>query len=643
MSAPGPAAGARSAAAEEAVPSGPDGTDRRVRVAQVALLKANLPTILGGTFLGGCLITGFLLWLTPHDAAALGWLAALGAITLGRAAHGLYLHRRPTTLENVDGRVAALTASIVPNALAWGTLGWYAAGSDDPMVIVVVVMVLTGLTASGVGFIAHFRAMFLLYVSIMIVPVAVRLALFESVGLRWLGALLAAYLATSILASRSTARAVVDALRLQFENTDLVARLGAEIRRADEARAEAERASRAKSVFLGAASHDLRQPLHSLRLLSTTLDARVRRPRAPGDDGGTERALVRKMDESVRALEELFDSILDVSRLDAGTLAAEVRDVPLAPVLERVRRHFAPLAHLRGLAFGVGPTRAHVRTDPLLLERLLGNLVANALRYTPRGSVRLTVGVDAEPGGRVRIAVVDTGIGIPAAERERVFEEFVQLGNPERDRSRGIGLGLSIVRRLAALLDVEVELDSREGRGTRFVIGLEAGVARVPSTPPVPADVPVRAPARTGLAGAFVLVIDDEREVREATRALLESWSCRVLGASSAPEAIASLEGEGRMPDVIVSDYRLHGERTGIDAIRAVRERAGSAVPALLVTGDVAPEQLVRMRDSGLPVLHKPCSPDALAALLAGLVVADGAQPSGGEGGGAAAAVGGAA
>ena len=622
----GPASRAVRARAPVSGSGSPARADRaRVRAAQVELLRESQPSIVGGTLAGGALITGFLAWMTPHNATVLGWFAGLVALSALRALYTLHLGRVPTGASNVEERVRTLTVLAGASASLFGALGWWAAGSADPMVILVVVMLLTGLVASGVGFISHLSTMFLPYVALLMLPAAGRFALHDTDGLRWLAALIVVYLLVSVVTARATARAVRHSLRLRFENVDLVERLGGEIRRADEARDEAMRASRAKSVFLGAASHDLRQPLHSLRLLSTTLEARVGRPRAPDDDGAAERALVRRMDESVRALEELFDSILDVSRLDAGTLEANVAPVALEPVLERLRDQFAPLAHLRGLAFSVARgTGVVVETDPVLLGRALGNLVANALRYTSSGAVRVTVGSDAS--GRVRIAVADTGMGIPESEREHVFQEFVQLGNPERDRSRGIGLGLSIVRRLAGLLDIEIELDSRVGRGTRFVLGVPGARLAEPVGAELgsPRAAPTTAPAPdvAALAGLVVLVVDDEREVREATSTLLESWSCTALGASSTAAALEALDAAGRAPDVIVSDYRLRGEETGIDAIEALRARFGRAVPAVLVTGDVTAERLVEMRESGVPVLHKPCAPEALAALLAELAPA---------------------
>ena len=597
-----------------------------MRVAQVELLLDGLPSTVGGTLAGAVLTVGFLVWTTPFDVPALAWLGGAALVALVRALHGRRLRRSATTPDNVEPRIVALTVLATTNASLWGALGWAAGGTADPMVLLVVVMMLAGLAASGIAFLSHLRPMFTLYLGATMLPVAARLALFDSDGLRWLALLIVAYLVVLGVASRATARATLHSLALRFENVELVERLAGEVRRADEARAEAERANRAKSAFLAAASHDMKQPLQALRLRAGALGTRAGAGGARGAGervadarGEDELALVAGIDDSVRALDALFESILDASELDAGTLRARVRNVALDDVLERVRRTFEPLARAAGLAFAVVPSGAAVRTDPDLLERLLANLVANAVRYTREGGVRVSALAPsgAGPSARVRVRVSDTGIGIDPGEHERVFEEFVQLGNRERDRRRGIGLGLSIVRRLARLLDVELGLDSAPGRGTRVTLGIEAG-----SRARTGADAsPTRASGgpRPALDDLLVLVVDDEPDVAEATRALLESWSATCAVAGSGAEALQRLDGLDRAPDVIVSDYRLRGRETGPDAVAAVRERLGAAVPALLVTGDVAPDRLARIHASGLPVLHKPSPPGELARRLRAL------------------------
>ena len=322
--------------------------------------------------------------------------------------------------------------------------------------------------------------------------------------------------------------------------------------------------------------------------------------------------LVENVASCTDALKGLFDALLDLSRLDAGTVEPEPVHVRLDDVLDRLRARFAPHAHDRGLELTVAPSALVAWTDPILLERALGNLVENAVRYTLRGGVRLEVG--PAPGGACRIVLADTGIGIPAASAEEVFGEYVQLGNPSRDREAGLGLGLSIVRRLCALMDVPLAMDSTPGVGTRFELlvpgGDPARVARAPE-----------APAPVACDGALVLVVDDEAPVLEATGGLLESRGCTALLAGSAREALRAVALAGRAPDLVLSDLRLGAGASGIDAVRALREATAPALPALIVTGDTCPERLREIRESGLEALYKPVSAAALDAALARIAV----------------------
>ena len=402
-----------------------------------------------------------------------------------------------------------------------------------------------------------------------------------------------------------------DSIALRFANDDLIADLRHGREALEVALAAEARASAAKSRFLAAASHDLRQPLHSLRLFATTLagHALERRPRR----------LVGMIEASVTALQELFDAILDISRLDAGTLVAELSHVELDDTLARLEMRFGPPARERGLAFVIERSGVVVRTDPVLFERLLANLLDNAVRYTDAGEVRVAVIGEDENGassGRVRVDVVDTGRGIPVADRERVFEEFVQLDNPERDRSQGIGLGLSIVGRVSALLDVRLALAGEDGGGTRVTLSVPLGERdRLASRS---ADLSLERLDAREIAplSLVVLVVDDEESARTALEELLESWGCTVATASSGTEATRVLAETGCVPDLVVSDYRLREEERGSEAIARVRAFCGRDVPAIIVTGDIAPERLRELESSALPVLHKPTDPGRLRALL---------------------------
>jgi signal transduction histidine kinase len=375
--------------------------------------------------------------------------------------------------------------------------------------------------------------------------------------------------------------------------------LEVEAARQADLRREAESANLSKSRFLAAASHDLRQPLHALGLFASALDERVREPGS--------RELAGRIGQSIASLESLFDQVLDVSRLDAGAVTAEPGPVPLQPLFDRIANDLSSNAEEKGLALRFVPTGRCVRTDPHLLERVVRNLVSNAIRYTDRGGI--LVGVRPR-GARLALEVRDPGVGIPADEHPRVFEEFYQAGGRDRSRREGLGLGLSIVKRLCDLLGHGLELASAPGRGTTFRILLEP--AQAPLAAPSPAAPAPQAP----LAGTFVVVVDDERDVRDSMVALLAAWDCRVAACPSTQEALAAVPAGSPPPALIVADYRLAGGETGLDAVKAMREAWGVAVPAVIISGESSAAELARIRESGLPLLHKPVPPAKLRSLL---------------------------
>jgi signal transduction histidine kinase len=377
-------------------------------------------------------------------------------------------------------------------------------------------------------------------------------------------------------------------------------------RETEEKSRQLELANLARSRFLAAASHDLRQPLHTLSLYAAALKLHAA--------DGTTGEIARHINKALASLSALVDSLLDISKLDAGAVQPELQNVTLRAVLERVEADYRPVANGKGLEFHVIAPDLLVETDPVLLERLVRNLVDNAFKYTAAGSVTLAAHLD---GRKARIAVRDTGPGIPPHERERIFEEFYQIGNPERDRVQGLGLGLAIVQRIAQLLGLPVELESEPGRGSAFTVAVPmAAERRAAQRAPAARD---EAAPRV-LVGARILVIDDESDVRSGMRALLEQLGCRVSVCSGYADAARLLDQDG-LEDVhlIVSDFRLRAHESGIDTVRRLRERLGP-VPALLVSGDTAPERLREAQSSGLPLLHKPVSADKLMeAMLAAL------------------------
>jgi signal transduction histidine kinase len=362
-------------------------------------------------------------------------------------------------------------------------------------------------------------------------------------------------------------------------------------------------ANLAKSRFLAAASHDLRQPLHALGLFVAQLRERLDTPERD--------RVVERIDAAIAAMNELFNALLDISKLDAGVLTPDLKAFPIQHLLDRMEITFASAAREKGIRLRVVPCPAWVRSDPILLERILLNLVSNAVRYTARGGV--VIGCRRRAGA-IRIDVWDSGIGIPRDQHRNVFGEFYRLAGSDRDGARGLGLGLAIVDRLCRLLDHPIELNSQAGRGSRFSLLVPSAAAR--NEPGIPARAPPHMAEHDRVAGALIIVIDDDELVRDGMGRLLQAWGCQVVAAASDEAAIASLAGRDRRPDLIISDYQLAGGKTGFEAVDRLRGVLGDPIPALLISGDTAPERLREAGASGHLLLHKPVSPAVLRATL---------------------------
>lgn len=373
-----------------------------------------------------------------------------------------------------------------------------------------------------------------------------------------------------------------------------------------EARDRAERASESRTRFFAAASHDLRQPLTALGYGVASVEAMA----GLRDDEPLRRVaanLRRSLDDSQR----LLDSLLEVSQLDAGAVQARPQPVPLAALLSQLVDALRPLAEHRGLQLrvdGLDPGLTAL-ADPQLLRRVLQNLIGNALKFTPAGG-QVTVLLQ-HAGASAHVSVIDNGPGIAGELQERVFEEFFQVGNAARDRSQGLGLGLAIVRRLVALMQLELRLDSEPGRGCCFELRLPL-LAAAATEPPAP--VPTPAPMASG-SGLRLLVVDDEAAVREALAMLLQSLGWQVREAEGATQALTQL-GDGWSPDALVIDFRLHGGASGLALLQRLRD-AGCQAPAWLVTGETSPEriqQALQQLPQGLTLRFKPVDGLALAA-----------------------------
>jgi signal transduction histidine kinase/CheY-like chemotaxis protein len=397
--------------------------------------------------------------------------------------------------------------------------------------------------------------------------------------------------------ARRTSQQFAEFIHLRLEHVDLVESLRHE-------KAAAEEANVAKSRFLAAASHDLRQPVHALSVFVGAL--RAHQIDAPA------RGLLDHIEGSVRALNGLFEGLLDISRLDAGVVEVHRTPFAIQPIIDRVCRDYQAAAIKKGLKLRAHRTRAVVDSDPMLCERILRNIVANAVTYTDRG----TVLVGCRRGSRLRVQVWDTGPGIAPNELQLVFQEFYQIANPERDRTRGVGLGLAIVKRLTTLLDYSLHVASSPGKGTCFTveIPLASEKARIDLR-----EVPPAAAVLTAGSG-LILVVDDEGAIQVAMQSLLQCWGYSVIAAGSYAEMLERIANHPEVPRLIICDYRLRDNETGSTVIERLRHEYNDDIPGMLITGDTAPDRIKEAQASGYRLLHKPVANDKLRAAIDQLI-----------------------
>ncbi len=366
----------------------------------------------------------------------------------------------------------------------------------------------------------------------------------------------------------------------------------------------AEQANLGKSRFLAAASHDLRQPLQTLSLLRGILAKRIK------DQSGSR--LVAKFEETLSAMSGMLNTLLDINQLEAGIVRPEIVEFPIGTLLDRLKTEFAYHATAKQLDWRVVASSLNVRSDPRLLEQTLRNLLANAVKYTERGKVLLGC---RRRGNKLRIEVWDTGIGIPAEQLEAIFEEFHQLDNAARERSRGLGLGLSIVQRISDLLGNTVDVRSWPNRGSVFAV--EVPLGRNKQLAPSAAQ---RTAAIAGPTGA-ILIVEDDPAVREMLEILFEGEGHRTTAVAGANEALA-LATRGALPSdvVIIADYNLPGDLTGAEVVTRLRESLRRDIPAIILTGDISTNTLRKIADAGCVHLSKPAEPETLTRQILGLL-----------------------
>lgn len=560
--------------------------DARITADAIRFQYRNLGVTLLG-LLAFPAVSIIVLWNHISQPLLLGWGAVSYSVFLLRALLvRAYSKRNPPDHEAPRwGNYFAVSTFIA--GVVWGFAGIFFIVPDSTPHQVFILTVIIGLAAGSVITTSYWLPSFYAYalasVGMMIIN------MFSKGTPIWisLGALSSIFLLLVLRMGHVSNKNIRESIRLRFENLELIEKLR-------EQKTQAEQANRAKTQFLASASHDLRQPVHALALFASALKYEV--GSAKGQD------IMQHLAKSIESIDELLSSLLDISKLDAGVVKVNAADIRLQPIFNQMRSEFQAQAERLNLGFRVRDTALAVRSDPVLLSNVIRNLVGNALRYTRQGGVLLAC---RRRGRGVSIEVWDTGIGIPQAEQQRIFNEFYQLNNPERDRSKGLGLGLAICQRLCALLNHELTLDSRVGKGSLFRIAVPQ--ARSRSLPGGRGD--SKAADDLLLEQKTILVIDDEKEILNAMSAILRAWKCRPLTASSAAEAAQIAAAAAAPPDLIVCDYRLRNEEIGTQAIEAVQKILKKRVPAIIMTGDTDPERIREAQASGHALLHKPVKP----------------------------------
>lgn len=567
--------------------------EERMLVEQLRLQLGNI----GASVIPTILLALLLVWVLSNETNALAMRAWAGTIILLK----LYLARDARRLLASEISPASarrlLARKMVLNAIdgvAWGSLAWAALGTTTVAGSVLVVAVLAGVAGSSMSSLAPILPAFIVFGTAELIVLGAKLWSMDDPAYDALGVAAIIYTAALLGQARNGSRAARRAIGLRFENLELIERLRIETEHAQAAHRAAEEANLAKSRFLAAASHDLRQPIHAQGLFLEVL-SRTKLSADQYDVLANARA-------TWQASAEMLDTLLDFSRIEAGVVEPQAQVFPLQPLLNKIENELAPQADAKGIVYRSRETHAVVRSDPALVALILRNFVSNAIRYTERGGVLVACRARGE---QVLLEVWDTGIGIEPAQHQAIFREFHQLGNAERDRRKGLGLGLAIAQGLARALGQELSLVSVPGRGSVFRLTLPAARAGV-----VADDGAEALPAPARVFDLRVLVIDDDESVRTGMRQLLGAWGCACDVADSIEEAQAL--ARTHQPGLVISDYRLRELRTGAEAIAALRAEFGANLPALLITGDTAPQRLREARASGVPLLHKPLLPSQL-------------------------------
>ncbi len=593
----------------------------RTVVDQVRALYVQTPATLTGHALGMALVV-LIFWSMAQQQGLggwmQGWLAVGVALWTLRLLHYLHFLRHRRDGPAVQRRWhPAWVALVLCQASVWGAAVWLFWGLGTPYHKVCLLLIAYTYCLASVQLLATQWRVFLAFLALVLLPTLARIATDDNEP--WhlqLALVLSLMFAMTLVMGRTYSTALGYALRLKARTEELADQLRAQVVVAEEARRTAEAANRAKTQFFAAASHDLRQPLHAMGLFAEALRQRNHDPEVA--------ALVNSINESVDALEGLFGELLDITRIDTGGVDVNPAPVRMRELFSRLRLHFEPTAFEKGLLLSFRGEQHVAQADPVLLERVLRNLVSNAIRYTDDGGVLVSCRQRSTPDGpRLLLQVWDSGIGIGEASLPRIFDEFYQAQSNRpllAHHRKGLGLGLAIVKRLSVLMAAPITVRSRINHGTVF--SLQVPVGRAPrSIESAPSS--TKAALGLTLQGRLIVVVEDEAAVRDGLVVLLQAWGATVQAYDSVEHLEAALAGplaepQHPEPDLLLVDYRLPQGRTGIEALALLRRRwQRQPLPAIIITGSTMGGHEQEAETHQFHLLIKPVLPNKLRAMIA--------------------------
>ena len=570
--------------------------DALIHAEQIDMLHRQSPISIIGNMTGALVLAGVFIGERPLWLIA-GWVACMTVLQASRLVLYARYRKRGLVQSNVRRATVMWEAGACATGVLWGATALLFFISGHHVYQAVLTVLVFGVTASAIPLIGSYIPSFYMFVFPALLPFIARNVFEGTAPHLVLGLVEAAVMVGFASFAHNYNRMLIESLRNRLEKQVLADRLAAQNVDLEQARVAAERANRSKTQFFAAASHDLRQPLHAVGLFAAALTQKLRDPEVTG--------VISSINASVQALEALFNELLDISKIDAGAIRPDLAHFALDEVFARLHSEFSAEAAAKGLRLVVGSGQYLVSSDPVLLERIIRNLVSNAIRYTSAGEVAV---IAAPVDGAVRIEVRDTGIGIREEDQLRIFEEFFQLANPGRTSRKGLGLGLSIVQRLCGLLGYAVRVTSEYGTGSVFTFDVPPGAARVERRDPANAAVPLQA----DLGGKLIVVIDDEAAIVDGMKVLLSGWGAEVLSSATGDDVVAAVHEAGRIPDLLIVDHRLGAGENGIEVAQRIRQALDPEIPAILITGSISPDLPETARAMGLEFLLKPVTANGL-------------------------------